>query len=275
MYYFERKKSLFGGAFTTLELIFHAVVRSIRSQHHNAVLAVVLNIVQIVAMVTVFYLIMSLMGRIGGIAKIRGNSILFLLTGVFLFLTHIKSVGQIAGVSAGNNQMMLHSPMNMMVMLLAAAFGALYTQIISIFAILFVYHVSIEPLDIQNPGGAFYMLVLAWFTGCAVGVLFMAIKPWLPTFATMASNVYRRMNMLFSGKMFVANALGGFTLTMFIWNPLFHIIDQCRGFVFRNYYPRVTNWEYALWVGLVLLMIGLLGIFFTRKHVSQSWNARR
>nr|WP_174823471.1 ABC transporter permease [Ruegeria arenilitoris] len=263
-----------GGAFTTSELIYHAVVRSIRSQRSNAVLAVIMNIIQVVALVTVFYLIMTLVGKITGVAKIRGNQILFLLSGVFLFLTHVKSVSGVSGVSTGNNPMMLHSPMNMMVSLLAAAFGTFYTQLVSILVILFVYHVAIEPLEVQDPGGAFYMLVLAWFTGCAVGVVFMALKPWLPTFVSISSTVYRRMNMIFSGKMFVANSLGGFTLLIFIWNPLFHIIDQCRGFVFRNYFPRNTSWEYPLWVGLVLLLIGLLGIFFTRQHVSKSWGAR-
>ena len=273
MYYFNRNRSLLGGAFTSAEIIFHAVVRSIRTQHANAVMAVLINIVQILVVVTVFYLIMTFMGT--AVAQVRGNPILFLLSGVFLFLTHIKTAGAVAGVAAGNNPMMLHSPMNMMVMLLAAAFGALYTQLASILVILFVYHVAIEPLEIQNPGGAFYMLVLAWFVGCSVGVIFMALKPWVPTFVKMATTVYQRMNMIFSGKMFVANALGGFMLTMFIWNPLFHVIDQCRGFVFRNYFPRNTNWEYPIWVGVVLMLIGLLGIFFTRKHVSQSWNARR
>ena len=119
------------------------------------------------------------------------------------------------------------------------------------------------------------MLVLSWFTGCAVGVIFLALSPWFPRTVGILTNVYRRMNMVFSGKMFVGNALGGFMLTMFAWNPLFHAIDQCRGFIFRNYYPRNTNWEYALWVGIVLLMIGLLAEFYTRKHVSQSWSARR
>ncbi|WP_170786131.1 ABC transporter permease [Ruegeria lacuscaerulensis] len=274
MYYFKRNRTLLGGAFTTSELVFHSVVRSIRSQRSNAVLAVIMNIVQILALVTVFYLIMTLVGRVTGLSKIRGNSILFLLSGVFLFLTHVKSVSGVAGVATGNNPMMLHSPMNMMVSLLAAAFGTFYTQLVSILVILFMYHVAIEPLEIQDPGGAFYMLVLAWFTGSAVGVLFMALKPWLPTFVSISSVVYRRINMIFSGKMFVANSLGGFTLTMFIWNPLFHVIDQCRGFVFRNYFPRQTSWEYALWVGIILLLIGLLGIFFTRQHVSKSWGAR-
>ncbi|CUH45199.1 ABC transporter permease [Ruegeria atlantica] len=273
MFYFKRKQTLLGSAFTTAELIYHAVVQGIRSKHANAVIAIIINIVQILALVTVFYLILSMLGT--RVAKIRGNFILFLLSGVFLFLTHIKAVSTVAGVATGNNPMMLHSPMNMMVALLATAFGSLYTQLVSILVILFAYSVIIEPLEIQEPGGAFYMLILAWFTGCAVGVLFMALKPWFPGTSEILKNLYRRMNMIFSGKMVVGNALGGFLLSFFAWNPLFHIIDQCRGFVFRNYFPRNSSWEYALWVGLALLTIGLLGIFYTRQHVSASWGARR
>ncbi len=273
MFHYKRNQTLLGGAFTTAELIFHAVVRNIRSQHSNAVIAILMNIIQVVIVASAFYMIMSLMGA--RIAKIRGEFVLYLLSGVFLFMTHVKSVGAIAGVGTGNNPMMLHSPMNMMVMLAAAALGTFYTQMVSILVILFVYSVSIAPLEIQEPGGAFAMLVLAWFTGCSVGLVFLAIKPWFPNVASVLTNIYRRMNMVFSGKMFVGNALGGFMLTMFAWNPLFHIIDQCRGFVFRNYFPRNSSWEYAFWVGVTLMMIGLMAEFYTRKQVSQSWDARR
>ncbi|EEX09091.1 ABC transporter, permease protein [Ruegeria lacuscaerulensis ITI-1157] len=273
MFYYKRNNTLLGSAFTTAELVFHAVVRNIRSQHSNAVIAILLNIMQVVVLASVFYLIMSFMGA--RVAKIRGEFILYLLSGIFLFMTHIKAVGAIAGLGGTNNPMMLHSPMNMMVMLFAAAFGSLYTQVVSILVILFVYSVAVNPIEMQDPGGAFGMLVLAWYTGCSVGLVFMALKPWLPTVSTMLSNIYRRMNMVFSGKMFVANALGGFMLSMFAWNPLFHAIDQCRGFIFRNYFPRNTSWEYALWVGIALMMIGMLGEFYTRKHISKSWGARR
>ncbi|WP_170457038.1 ABC transporter permease [Ruegeria arenilitoris] len=273
MFYYKRSSSLVGGAFNLAELVFHAVVRNIRSQHSNAVIAIMMNIVQVVLMATVFYFIMSFLG--GRVAKIRGEFILYILSGIFLFITHIKSVGAIAGLGGTNNPMMLHSPMNMMVLLLAAAFGTLYTQVVSILVILFVYSVAVNPIEMQDPGGAFAMLILAWYTGCAVGLVFMALKPWMPQTSTILSNVYRRMNMIFSGKMFVGNALGGWMLAMFAWNPLFHVIDQCRGFVFRNYFPRNSSWEYALWVGIALMMIGLLGEFFTRKHISKSWDARR
>ncbi|MES0862071.1 ABC transporter permease [Ruegeria sp. SCPT10] len=273
MFYFKRSQSMLGSAFTIAELVFHGVVRDVRTQHSNAVIAILINILQILLIAMVFYLLMSFMGP--RVAKIRGEFILYLLSGVFLFMMHTQSIAAMSKLGGKNNPMMQHSPMNAMVMLLASAFGALYKQIMSITVILFVYSVGVAPLEIQDPGGAFGMLILAWFTGCSIGLVFMALKPWFPTTATMLSTIYRRLNMVFSGKMFLGNALGGTVLMMFAWNPLFHLIDQCRGFVFRNYYPRNSDWEYALWVGIALTMIGLLGDFFSRKHMSQSWDARR
>jgi ABC-type polysaccharide/polyol phosphate export permease len=81
--------------------------------------------------------------------------------------------------------------------------------------------------------------------------------------------------MIASGKMFVANTLPFNLLALFSWNPLFHIIDQARGFAFINYNPHYSNWQYPLIVSVVLIMLGLMGESYTRKHVSLSWGARR
>ena len=81
--------------------------------------------------------------------------------------------------------------------------------------------------------------------------------------------------MVTSGKMFVANAMPGFMLAMFDWNPLFHCIDQARGFVFVNYNPHHSSVTYPLFLSLALIMIGLMGEFYTRRHASASWGAGR
>jgi ABC-type polysaccharide/polyol phosphate export permease len=119
------------------------------------------------------------------------------------------------------------------------------------------------------------MLLVAWYTGLSLGVVLLALKPWFPTVVSVFTTIYQRVNMIASGKMFVANTLPAFMLAMFDWNPLFHAIDQARGYMFINYTPRYSSWEYAVIVGTVLLMIGLMGEFYTRRHASVSWSARR
>ena len=266
-------QSLLSGALSMGELIYHAVVRSVRSSHSNAVIALLQNMIQVVVFVGFFYVMFTVMGMRG--AAVRGDFVLYLLSGIFLYMSHIKAVGAVSGAEGPSSPMMMHAPMNTIIAIAAAAFGSLYTQMLSLFLVLFVYHVAFTPIYIHDVGGAFGMLILSWFTGCAVGLVFLALKPWFPTFVGIASTVYQRANMIASGKMFLANSLPSFMLSVFDWNPLFHAIDQCRGFVFKNYFPQNSNWHYALMVGLILVMIGLMGEFYTRRHVSVSWYSRR
>ncbi len=119
------------------------------------------------------------------------------------------------------------------------------------------------------------MILLAWFSGIAVGSCFLAVKPWFPKATGTTQQIYARFNMFASGKMFVANAMPATMIYFFAWNPLFHIIDQGRGYIFINYNPLKSNLEYPIAVSIVLLVIGLIGESQTRKHVSLSWFAGR
>lgn len=255
------------------ELIYHSVVRSVRQGHSNALIALAKNMMQVVIFVFAFYVMFMVMGMRS--SAIRGDFLMFLMSGIFLFMVHIKAVSAITDAEGPNSPMMKHAPMNTIIAIASAAIASLYTQFLTILIILFGYHAAFDKVEIANPGGAFGMLILAWFTGCSVGLVLLSLKPWFPTFVGILSTLYRRAQMIASGKMFVANALPPFMLNMFDWNPLFHAIDQCRGFVFKNYFPHNSSWEYALGFGLVLIILGLMGEFYTRRHVSASWFARR
>lgn len=273
MFVTSRRQSKISAALGMMELIYHSIVRATRKKSGNAILGLMQEMSQAVIFVLVFFLMFSILGLRG--AAIRGDFLLYIMSGIFLFLTHTKAMGSIVGSEGPASPMMKHAPMNTIIAICAAAFSALYTQILSLAVILFVYHVAFTPVVIEEPANAFAMLLLAWFTGCGVGMVFLAIKPWAPGLVGVFSQLYARANMIASGKMFVANTLPSFMLAMFDWNPLFHCIDQARGFVFINYNPHYSSVSYPLYVGIILIMIGLMGEFFTRKHASASWSARR
>ena len=270
-----RRRSRLSVAIGMAEVVYHSVVRDIRKQHGNAVIAILLNMLQIVVFVAVFYVMFELLGIREAGGAIRGDFLIYLLSGIFLYMTNIKTLGAVMGAASSTDAMMQHAPMNTIVAIAAAAVGALYTQILTLFIVLLGYHVIVSPITIYYPGGAFMMVLLAWFFGVSVGLLLLSLKPWFPTAVSIISQIYIRANMIASGKMFVANSLPGFMLAMFDWNPLFHIIDQSRGFAFINYVPRNTNWEYPLIVAVCFVVLGLMGEFFTRRHASLSWSARR
>ncbi|MGI3169635.1 ABC transporter permease [Pseudooceanicola sp. C21-150M6] len=260
-------------AISILELIYHASVHSIRKTHRNAVMSIAMNMLQAAIFVLSFYVMFEILGLRGN--TIRGDFLLYIMSGIFLYMTHVKTLGAVAGAEGSTAAMMNHAPMNTAVTIGAAALSSLYIQTLSLFLILFIYDVVFHPVEIEHPILAYGMLLISWFTGVAIGVVLLAIKPWAPTFVSIFTQIYQRANMIASGKMFVANSLPAYMVAMFDWNPLFHTIDQCRGFVFLNYSPRNSSIEYPMYVGIALIMIGLMGEFYTRRHASLSWGAKR
>ncbi len=266
-------KSGIGSAASLLELIYHATVRQIRKSHGNAVIGLIVNMLQAMLFVAVFYVMFSILGLRS--SAVRGDFLLYMMTGVFLFMTHTKAMGAVVGAEGPTSPMMKHAPMNTVVAISSAALASLYIQFLSMTVILVLYYTVSTPFTIDDPVGALAMFLLAWFSGVAVGILFLAAKPWFPTFIGIASTIYMRANMIASGKMVLANTLPPKLLAMFSWNPLFHSIDQARGFTFINYNPHNTSPGYPLYLSLALIMIGLMGEFYTRQHASASWSAGR
>ena len=273
MFQINVKRTRARTAFGMLELIYHVAVRSIRKSHGNAIYGLAINIFQTVLLISVFYFMMTFLGMRSN--AVRGDFVLYLMSGIFLYMTHTKAMGAVMGSESSTSAIMKHAPMNTIVAIMGAALGALYLQMLSLIVVLYVYHIVWGPISIEDPIGAMEMLLLSWMSGIAIGTCFLAMKPWSPEFATVGQTVYSRINMIASGKMFLANTLPPKMRNFFDWNPLFHTIDQARGDVFVNYVPHFSSATYPLYVTLVFLVIGLMAEFYTRQHASASWMASK
>lgn len=267
---FERnmRKSRIGGGFGLLALIYHATVRQVRKGSHNALLGLLSNMAQALIMLVGFMAMFYVLGIRG--SPIRGDYVMYLLSGIFLFLLHNKAVTAVYGADGPTSAMMKHAPMNTLVTISAGALSVLYLQALTIGAILLGVHLVWRPVEIDKPMLWLWFTGLAWFTGCTIGLLLMSLKPFAPGATRMIMQVYTRANMVTSGKMFVANAMPAFMLPIFAWNPLFHTIDQARGAAFINYNPHNSSATYPIYVGLALLVIGLMAEFSARRHASLS-----
>ncbi len=274
MFQVRKTRTPFQAAIYTCELIFHSAVRAIRNSDRNAVLAILYSILQIMVFVAIFFFFFKILGIRS--VPLRGDFLVFLMTGVFLFTTFNKSLSAVTGAEGPTSSMMQHAPMNTAISIAAAMLSTIYIQVLAVFTVFFIYDLAFNPQafeEIFDPIGCLKMLLLAWICGSSIGLLFLAIKPWAPKFVSILELVFTRFNMIASGKMLVANTLPGSFLYFFNWNPLFHIIDQSRGHAFLNYSPRFTSWEYAVYVTLGCTVLGMLGEFYTRKHASASWTA--
>jgi len=267
----RQNRNMFQAAFTTLALIYHQTVYNLRTEHRNAVVGLLLTMVQSALFVVVFLAMYALIGL--KTSPIRGDFLLYIMSGIFIFMLHVQTVAAVAGSHSISSGIIKHEPLNAAVLISGAALSVLYRQTIGCIVILSIYHLGFQEITIYDPLGAGALFLLAWFSGCCVGLVFLGIRPWSPQACKVLTTLYQRVNMFASGKFFVANTLPGFILPWFAWNPLFHLIDQERGFLFINYSPHRTSLLYPLWFSIAALMIGLLINFTTRKYESISWSA--
>lgn len=269
----ETKVTPFHGAIALSELIFHATVRRIRKSHGNAIIGLLMAIAQSVVGIAIMLLLYNLMGNNN--APVRGDRMMYIMSGIFSYMTHSRAIKAVSAAEGPTSSMMKHGPMNTVVSISASALSALYMQTLSAAVIMYGYHVLWHPITVDEPVGVLMMYLLAWLSGCAIGLVFKALVPWAPDFFGVLTMAYTRADMVFSGKLFLANVTPMHILVFFMWNPLFHIIDQIRGFMFLNYTPHYSSIQYPVVVTVVLLFVGLLGERFTSRHVSISWSARR
>lgn len=273
MFIQHQNRNLLQAAFSTLMLIYHQAVYNLRKTERSAItglLMVFVRSIMLVGMFLAMYLVIGVRS-----SPLRGDFTLFIFSGIFIYLTHVAAVGAVAGSGAVNAQMHLHGPINSAVLIGGAALAVLYQQVLSVVVLLWIYDAAFVPVRIEDWQACMAMLILAWFWGCCVGLIFLGISPWWPKASTIATTIYQRLNMIASGKMFVANAIPAMMLPYVSWNPLFHIIDQTRGFTFINYNPHNSNLAYPMWCCVAFMVIGLMLEFFTRNRVSVSWSAGR
>lgn len=244
-----------GGA-VFLSVLYHATVRDIRSAHANAFIAIGSEIAQ--ALVLVILIVLFLNALNTGQLMVRGNAMLSVLTGVFLFLVHGRTFGRVVGSAVAAGRMVRQRSTPPILLYLSAALASLYIQILALMVMLLATHALFEPVTIDAPPQAAVAMGLAWFSGLGAGVLAVSLRPYAPKLLQIAAGFYSRSNMFFSGKMVLASGLSSTVLQFFLWNPLFHTIDQARGAVFINYTATVTNLFYPFGVGAACLLLGLM-----------------
>lgn len=273
MFQQRHTSNMFTASLTTVALIYHMTVYKLRKGDRNAVIGLLMTILRAMMMIAFFFVFFYFLQVRS--SPIKGNFIVYIMTGIFMFLTHNKGLQAVLKAEGSVSALMKHTPMNTAITISASALAALYQQLLACVVLLIFTNTFIEPLGIERIYPCLGMFLLAWFSGCAIGLVFRAAEPWWPKGVSVVSQIYMRLNMFSSGKMFVANALPSAMVALFDWNPLFHIIDQTRGFAFVNYTPHNSNVMYPIYFSLVAAMIGLMGEFVTRNEVSLSWTAGR
>ncbi|WP_340298093.1 MULTISPECIES: hypothetical protein [unclassified Roseobacter] len=114
--------------FSMLEVTYHASVQKVRSSHHNAFWAIMISILQAGMFVGGFYLMFYFIGARE--AKLRGDFMMYLLSGIYLYLCHIRAVAAVSATKGDTSSLMQHGPMNPIVAIASSLISAFYVQTI-------------------------------------------------------------------------------------------------------------------------------------------------
>ena len=118
MFYKSRKETGLEAAVMMAELTYHSIARKIRNTHGNAVLSILVNLLQLMIMVIAFYAMFTLLGLRS--VAVRGDFMLYLMSGIFLYMTHAKTLGAVVGSEGPTSAMMLHAPMNTIIAIMSS-----------------------------------------------------------------------------------------------------------------------------------------------------------
>lgn len=263
----SQSKSMFFGTLEFMELVFHSVVREVRTQSGNATLGILREVVSISVFLGIFYLLFLFMGRQ---IAIRGDFMMFLLTGIVLMVIHIKAISSVRGASNATAAIMQHAPMTVILSIITKAFAGLYLQGIAISMIVLFLWIFGMDLAVKNPAGLVLPVIFSWASGISIGLIFMMASPVAPMTVKALTPFYMRAQMITSGKFMPAAYMPTAMLPWFQWNPLFHTIDQARLATFVNYNKEVSSMAYPIWFTLIAMTLGLMGEFWSRKNLSKS-----
>ena len=110
--------SIWRSGLAMAELIDHATVRNVCQDHGNAIIGLMINMMQTIMLVAAFYIMFPVPGMKGN--AIPGNFLLYIMSGILLFMTHTKGIGAVLKVEGPASPMMQHAPMNTLIAIVAS-----------------------------------------------------------------------------------------------------------------------------------------------------------
>ena len=106
---------------------------------------------QTVIFIMTFYFMFQLMGARS--SPFKGNYMLYIISGIAMFMVHNTTVQAVAGAEGPTSGMMQHAPMHTILRHAWQRCKALYQQTITTRKICSIYHLTVNPLEIFNPIG--------------------------------------------------------------------------------------------------------------------------
>ena len=248
----------------TAQKLFHYAVGMVRQESGSTSMGFLKALLENLFMFFSIMIIMLLLRGIG--VNIRGEFGFFVLSGVALFMLHNKIITALM-LKKGTDPMLAILSISRGMMILGAIIHTVYMQFfvtcILFFGCVIIY--GTVPVFDWNMLIFCYLLTILW--SVSLGSIFLALLPLSPEIFKKIAMMYRRVGMVTSGKMIPGNLLGlmGRFQGLFLFNPLFHLIDQSRGAMFQHYVPNVSNIYFPIQMSAAVFAVSSIIYFALKK----------
>lgn len=245
--------TLLNGALNYGFLIWALIVRNLREASGGAAVGFLRGILMALAFCLAFYFLMTYFGLTG--LTVRGDLMVFILIGVGFFFAMKFTMTEAMRAMQSSWNMAAHPHLSPILFVYANSLSMGYNWFVAIVVIFIGNSLVTGEFELQKPIMFFPIFFLCWLTGMGIGMLLGFLMFFFSWFM-MVKRILFKLMFFTSGKFTNANLIPADVLPMFLWNPLFHLIDQMRDAAFVNYTAHHTNLVYPTICCFAILALG-------------------
>lgn len=214
-------------------------------------------------MIATFWVVFSLGGR----AAPFGMSLFgFVATGIVPFVLFSNSVSRVAESINGNKPLLFYPQVTVIDIVLARLWLEFCTYVAVFLALMGGHALVVQEIHIADPLMLILGFLFASLLGTSLGLVFCGLGQF-SNVADRARGPLLRPLFWISGIFFTANALPAGMRDPLLINPVFHVIEFCRGGWYLSYEPTHASYFYTVsWIA-VLALTGLSLERMVRKHI--------
>lgn len=251
--YQNPQATLFNGLLNYGFLIWALTVRGLREATGGAAMGFLKGVLMALAFCLIFYFVVTFFGL--GRLTVRGDLMVFILIGAGFFFAMKFTMAAAMQAMRSSWKMAAHPHLSPVLFVYADCLGVLYNWTLAIVLIFIGNGLVTGEMALEKPLMFFPIWIITWLTGMGLGMVLGFLLTYF-SWAILFKRILFKLMFFTSGKFTNANLIPGEMLPVFLWNPLFHLIDQMRDAAFVNYTAQKTNMVYPTIFCIVLLLAG-------------------
>lgn len=240
---------------TQVDVVEALVLRETRTRFGAHQLGYLWAVIEPALWIATFYVIYAVAGRQ---APVGMDLTSFLLTGLLPFSLFSAAVNQVSQSINGNKALLFYPQVRTLDIVAARTLleCATYASVFGIFVLVHALYVQQWP-TVDDALVTIFGFALAAALGAALGLVFCALEVLTSTAGRIRGPLLRPLFWC-SGMFYTANGLPTDVRDVFLYNPVFHVIEIVRDGWFPSYEARYASPAYAIaWI-LLFTVLGLL-----------------